>query len=113
MKILKPGKVEMRKFECPECGCVFVAEKSEAVKLVGQDGNTTISLPYYVECPCSEVISWDDGTPYEEPAQDEGTDVDRLKALLLRSIERPRNVTVQGVAEFLADNGVTFRKEEK
>lgn len=26
MKILKPGKVEMRKFVCGECGCVFVAD---------------------------------------------------------------------------------------
>lgn len=29
MKILKPGKVEQRKFICQKCGCVFVADKTE------------------------------------------------------------------------------------
>lgn len=59
MKILKPGKVEMRKFVCPDCGCVFVASRLLDVR----DGDC-------VACPqggCYHMLRWGNGEPYEEP----------------------------------------------
>lgn len=72
MKILKPGNVEMRRFVCPRCGCVFVADKNETTRCVRRNTTTgrTPVYAYFAKCPCREEISWDNGEPYEEPAQD-------------------------------------------
>lgn len=70
MKILKPGKVEMKRFVCPACECEFEAGASD----------TSYSLGYYVLCPCcNNKLWWIVGEPYEEPVQD---DRERLMALL-------------------------------
>ena len=80
MKILKPGKVEQRKFVCPKCGCEFVAGRGE------QDTR----YQFHYKCP-QEGCGWyvlDTGSePYEEPTQDKSPerktpvmDVDIIKA---------------------------------
>lgn len=67
MKILKPGKVEMRRFVCPTCDCIFVADKTETKYSLGTD---------YVVCPFCEndrELTWKYGKPYEEPTNSPGT----------------------------------------
>lgn len=59
MKILKPGKVEMRRFVCPNCGCEFLANEMDC-----EDG--------YVKCPqegCDYNSKYSRGIPYEEPTE--------------------------------------------
>ncbi len=59
MKILKPGKVEMRKFVCPDCGCVFVADESDL---------HFTPIEAKIKCPCCWLEQkWMRGEPYEEP----------------------------------------------
>ena len=102
MKILKPGKVEQRKFVCPSCGCVFVADRTDVRYSVGTD---------YVVCPCcgtSRNLTWKYGEPYEELMQD---DRKRLEAL----ISETPDVTVwpdalNKIVKHLIANGVTFRE---
>lgn len=100
MKILKPGKVEQRKFVCPECGCVFVSPRSQAF----QEGNM-----WGVICPqdgCGYDFA-DNGEPYEEPTQSD-------EALLADLIHSSRAVdfdTAIKLSPWLIANGVTFREE--
>lgn len=71
MKILKPGTVEMRKFECDDCGCVFTADWKDADRA----GD--------IQCPeerCTGWCMWESGEPYEEPTQD---DLKRLENILM------------------------------
>lgn len=103
MKILKPGKVEQRKLECPWCGCVFVASENELEK----DG---VFGTYSTICPnleCGEHISGALGTPYEEPALGKDSDRARLHELICAM---PEFMTSSEEAEFLIDHGVTFRE---
>ena len=54
MKILVKGKIDNlkeSKFECPRCGCVFVANEME-YRVLGKFDN------YYIlehECPCCRI----------------------------------------------------------
>lgn len=77
MKILKPGKVEQRKFVCPDCECEFVVGEYE--ETVYWDGDDCIAT-----CPvCRENLLWCDGEPYEEPTQSDEAllaENERLKA---------------------------------
>lgn len=99
MKILKPGKVEMRKFACPRCGCEFAATCTE------------IEEGVYVRCPQDGCryggLEWGDGEPYEEPTQD-----DRAKLISILHKNWPMDDEFAGgVARTLIANGVTFREE--
>lgn len=100
MKILKPGKLEQRKFVCRNCGCVFAAHTGDAEFL------TTKNSPY-VFCPtCNVSQSWYDGEPYEEPTQSD-------EALLAGLIHSSRAVdfdTAVKLSPWLVANGVTFRE---
>lgn len=103
MKILKPGNVEMRRFVCPKCGCDFTAAPDDC----------EWAIPQTLCCPqkgCDAVTEWDKGEPYEEPAQDENADRERLRRLVQ---EWNTNYFggVNAAAEFLLENGVTFREE--
>lgn len=102
MKILKPGKVERRKFVCPNCECEFVIYKSETMRYMDLETHYN----YWAQCPCRDQIAWDKGEPYEEPMPTQ-TDKERLIALLdemdIRQTEK--------LANFLVDNGVTFRED--
>lgn len=62
MKILKPGKVELRRFTCHKCGCEFVAAAGERCGA-------------HAKCPqgCGELILWKYGEHYEEPVRDAQT----------------------------------------
>lgn len=93
MKILKPGRIEMRKFVCPRCGCVFVAPRS----LAFQEGND-----WGVICP-QEGCYYDfagPGAPYEEPTQD---DEERIYGILLTA--KPQ-ATTEELAKHLIAHGV-------
>lgn len=50
MKIIKAGKKPeyKRRFECRECGCVFIAEKSE-YRTVAEEYQC---VSYVCKCPC-------------------------------------------------------------
>lgn len=94
MKILKPGKVEMRKFVCEKCGCIFVANEYEHASLCLNDS---------VGCPtCYGRSAWEKGEPYEEPTQD---DRKRLENLLENS-----PMGMEATTEYLLSHGVTFRE---
>lgn len=103
MKILKPGKDEMRKFVCPWCGCIFVAAENELEK----DG---VFGTYSTICPnleCGEHIE-SHGEPYEEPTQ---SDKERL-IKLLREWRRSRSEEFPvSCANYLIANGVTFKED--
>ena len=43
MKILKHGDLQPRKFTCPECGCIFVANRTEY--------EVRNSITYLTVCP--------------------------------------------------------------
>lgn len=107
MKILKPGKVEMRKYTCPKCGCVFAAYDCE-------------SFYGYVDCPqkgCYEQIEADRGEIYDEDAQG-----DELHSKAEDRAERLAELIYDGcvtdgetaweIAEHLICNGVTLRDEK-
>ena len=98
MKILKPGKVEQRKFVCQNCGCVFVARKDEVEAWYDEA---------YLQCPtCGETTWWwTNGEPYEESVQ---TDIERLKRLM-KLWNFWSNGTC-GLEQYLIENGVTFRE---
>ena len=102
MKILKPGKAEQRKFVCPKCGCIFVANTGDAEFL------TTKNSPY-VFCPtCNVSQSWYDGEPYEEPTQD---GLERLTELISETPDvRVWPDAGAKIAKYLIANGVTFRE---
>lgn len=92
MKILKHGKVEQRKFVCPDCGSVLVINRYEE--------------PF---CPlCRERLNWRDGEPYEEPTPT-SADKERLAEMLYTECEIDL-VTAREVAENLVHSGVTFRE---
>lgn len=95
MKILKPGRIEMRKFECPRCGCVFVTPRSLAFQF--QEGNE-----WGVICPqdgcCCDFAN--KGEPYEEPTQD---DMERIYSILLTA--KPQ-ATTEELAKHLIAHGV-------
>lgn len=103
MKILKPGKVEQRKFVCQKCGCEFAATCTE------------IEEGVYVRCPQDGCryggLEWGDGKPYGEPEQYKRSDLVRLTMLLRRACELKRPASAQDMAEFLIKNGVTFGGE--
>lgn len=105
MKILKPGKVEQRKFECPKCGCVYVANDTEItyIRLDGID---------YVYCPtCNQSHEWDKGEPYGEPTQED--DLWRLASLVHDAPQKHANSWPEAaelIARYLIENGVTFRE---
>ena len=102
MKILKPGKVEMRKFVCEKCGCEFVAYPDDK----------SFEYPDHIKCPqagCDWYVLDTGGEPYEEPMQDD--DYERLTKL----IEDWRDGLAENFPSLLSDyliaNGVTFREE--
>lgn len=102
MKILKPGKVEMRKFVCHCCGCEFTAALSEA--MFDRDAEDTI-----IGCPqtgCTALQLWKCGEPYEEPTPTQ-TDRERLAQLL---VETTQFCNFGEKADHLIANGVTFRE---
>lgn len=104
MKILKPGKIEQRKFACGECGCIFVADSKEVRYSVGTD---------YVLCPCcgtNRNLTWKSGEPYEEPTPMR-TDWVRFQRLLY-DMPGYRGSTGEG-ADYLIANGVTFGERRK
>ena len=108
MKILKPGKVEMRKFVCSDCGCVFVARKTEMLWTI------------YGSCKCCPTCykshEWDNGEPYEEPTPTQTLDeVQKLMKVIeefkgdLSRIDYS-NVALIRFCKHLIANGVTFRE---
>lgn len=102
MKILKPDKVEMRKFVCPDCGCEFIAVKLLDVR----DGDC-------VACPqdeCYHMLRWEDGEPYEEPTQDYKATICKLSDMLYDRFTMDEDTATE-VAAMLVANGVTFREE--
>lgn len=101
MKILKPGKVKLRKFVCAACGCEFTAFKLLDVR----DGDC-------VACPqdgCYHMLRWDNGEPYEEPTQ---TDSRQKLIFLIKNFRATNLETADCEADFLIANGVTFRGGE-
>ncbi len=100
MKILKPGKVEQRKFVCPKCGCIFVASTADITwhqTEYNKDG---------VDCPCGRVVPWDSGEPYEEPTPDV---IERLADLIYESCNTDAG-TAWEIAKHQLEHGVTFRE---
>lgn len=100
MKILKPGKVEMRKYTCPRCGCEFAATCTEI-----EAGN-------YVRCPQDGCryggIEWGDGDPYEEPPHAQ-SDRERLDRLLIPWTDSD---SLRGYCvEHLINSGVSFKEK--
>lgn len=93
-KILKPGKVAMKKFTCPKCGCGFAATYDEVEDID------------YVRCPQKGCkfggIEWAEGEPYEEQMQDAK---EYIYGILLTA--KPQ-VTTEELAEYLVAHGVTF-----
>lgn len=102
MKILKPGKVEMRRFVCPKCGCIFVEEKTQLYR----NGHTVTLTP---ECPCGWQMKWDNGEPYEEPMP-KRTNADRLAKMLFDSMPQSSIGRYDLAADYLIAHGVTFRE---
>lgn len=102
MKILKPGKVETRKFVCPDCGCEFICgECDEAISWHEAD--------MIIICPtCKESLLWEKGEPYEEPAPTQ-TDRERLYGILLTA--NPIATTSE-LTNLLIEHGVTFRRAQ-
>lgn len=99
MKILKPGKVEQRKFECERCGCVFVASYFEA------------DLGDFIICPekkCRQGMFWLHGELCDESEQDTESDKERLIGLIFGDGERE---DVKDTADRLLVHGVTFRED--
>lgn len=112
MKILKPGKIEQRKFVCNKCGCVFVATEQE--KYLAHDD-------YYqpwmeVQCPCGVPVEWDNGEPYEEPTPTQELDeVQKLMKVIEKFNGDLSRISYSNVAlirfcKHLIANGVTFRE---
>ena len=97
MKILKPGKVEQRKFTCSRCGCVFVADTTEP------DGSRCLRCP-----TCAVMLGWGTGGPYEEPMQDKAPDLKRLSDLARLGMNSCNDYG--SFAEYLIAHGVTFRE---
>lgn len=97
MKILKPGKVEMRKFVCLYCGCVLVADEMEV------DGSGQMRCP-----TCEATLYWGNGEPYEEPTHTQ-TDRERLDGLMCDLFNR-EPISRECIVEYLINNGVTFRE---
>lgn len=98
MRILKEGKVEQRKFVCPDCGCEFVATL----------GDTEWWGDQVLSCPtCAAELPWDGGEPYEEPTQTH-RDEERLRGLI--QDWDWNHVGVQGIDRFLLEHGVTFKE---
>lgn len=110
MKILKPGEVEMRRFVCPRCGCIFVASRGENVVRQGSRYPDTA----VIACPeqgCNGgIVVWSDGEPYEEPTQDLEADRERLIGLI-HEWDTKYFGGCNAAVEFLLENGVTFREE--
>lgn len=103
MKILKPGRVEQRKFVCPDCGCEFAVGEGE--ETVYWDDNDCIAT-----CPmCRERLLWRDGEPYEEPTQ---SDEERLVKLLREWRHNRSEEFAVSCANYLIAHGVTFREDE-
>lgn len=99
MKILKPGKVERRKFVCQCCGCIFVAMPDDC----------EFAIPNTLCCPqegCDAVTEWNSGEPYEEPTLTLELK-ERLYGILLTA--NP-NATTTELTDLLFENGVTFRE---
>ncbi len=102
MKILKPGKVEQRKFVCADCGCVFVAHENDKAyfRLIENAA---------VRCPtCGTSRRWDCGEPYEEPTPTQ-TDRERLIEVLHKHWAMDDEFADR-VAYTLIAHGVTFRE---
>lgn len=105
MKILKPGKAEMRKFVCPNCGCVFVATQADRNR---QDRD------FVSHCPQCDYagIQWCDGEPYEEPTSTQDTQDDAVKLYELMKEAWPYSIgALSALVDFLIANGVTFKEE--
>lgn len=102
MKILKPGKVEHRKFVCPKCGCTFVAE------------NTDASVWGYVTCPqekCLTLIHWQNSEPYGEPAPTQVEETVRTRlSNLLYIWDKNHYGGIPHCVDFLMEHGVTFKE---
>lgn len=102
MKTLKPGKVKIRKFVCPWCGCEFAAKCTE------------IEEGVYVRCPQDGCgyggLEWNNGEPYEEPKQEarpKETDEERLSKLIMFADEF---YTSGDFVDYLIARGVTFKE---
>lgn len=107
MKILKPGKFEMRKFVCTKCGCIFVANDAEKYFLRRLDGSGKWVV---VDCVCGVAIPWADAEPYEEPTQDTEADAKKIVAIAQQWLRDDRTASLWRFADKLIDNGVTFRE---
>lgn len=103
MRILKEGKTEQRKFVCPDCGCVFLASKTEM--------NADIDLYVCPQDGCHYyAIGWEDGEPYEEPTQDTDADAKKIVAIAQQWLRDDRTASLWMLADKLIANGVIFRE---
>jgi hypothetical protein len=58
MQIIKPGmnqKPEVMRFDCGNCGCIFIAEGEEFIKLETNDKTVAV---YQCECPNCQKRIW-------------------------------------------------------
>lgn len=105
MKILKPGKVEQRKFVCCCCGCEFIAAASE-LEFDAEIDDEIMPCP---QSGCGCRLVWEYGEPYEEPTP---TQADRERLIRLLQEARTKHLThlTKEVVDYLIENGVTFRE---
>lgn len=102
MKILKPGKVEMRMFVCPSCGCIFIASDTD----LEHDGYGKWAICPQEGCERNFIVHPDDGEPYKEPTPTQ-TDSERLARILFAM---PAMDDCNSMADYLIQHGVTFRE---
>lgn len=104
MKILKHGKVEMRKLVCPSCGCIFIASDAD----FEYDSYGKLAICPQEGCERKFIVHLDDGEPYEEPTQEDS----RLKLIFLIKNFRATNLeTADCEADFLIANGVRVEED--
>ena len=70
MKIIKPGDIGVgaRRFTCPKCGCIFVAEKDEynAHRFFAGE------VHYVAKCPTCGEYTWNSEAVTEDDGQEVG-----------------------------------------
>lgn len=111
MKVLKPGKIEIREFVCPNCGCVFVMDKNETTRSVRRTTGRTAVYVYFAKCPCREQIPWERGKPHEDLTQDVEQSVLQSPYELAQLVYECGVTdwrTSLNLSEFLLRNGVTL-----
>lgn len=109
MKVLKPGKVEQRKFVCVQCGCEFTAMPDDC----------EFALPNTLHCPqkgCDGFVGWDAGKLYEEPAPKQTEkEIQKLAKITEEFLNDNVRISYSEMdlvcfAKYLISNGVTFRE---